>query len=66
MYQMDKSHKTANQTVSIPVTGMTCANCALIEERNAKKIEGVSEANVNLASEKVTGNVGRRPAGCSW
>ena len=38
----------------MPVIGMTCANCAATIERNAKKLEGVSEATVNLSSEKVT------------
>jgi Cu+-exporting ATPase len=33
---------------------MTCANCVATVERNAKKVEGVSEAVVNFANEKVT------------
>jgi len=40
--------------VTLPVTGMTCANCATTIERNVRKLEGVSEANVNLASERVS------------
>ena len=40
--------------LTLPVLGMTCANCAVSVERNAKKVAGVSEATVNLASEKVT------------
>jgi Cu+-exporting ATPase len=40
--------------LTLPVLGMTCANCATTVERNAKKEAGVSEAAVNLASEKVT------------
>ncbi len=40
--------------ITMPVIGMTCANCAATIERNAKKVEGVSEATVNLSSEKVT------------
>jgi Cu+-exporting ATPase len=42
----------AEKRVSLPVTGMTCANCALTIERNLGKVAGVSEAKVNLASEK--------------
>lgn len=33
---------------------MTCANCVASVERNTKKVTGVTEANVNYASEKVT------------
>ncbi len=40
--------------ITLPVLGMTCANCVAAVERNSKKVEGVSEANVNYASEKVT------------
>ena len=40
--------------VTLPVIGMTCANCVVSVERNAKKVEGVTDANVNFASEKVT------------
>lgn len=35
------------------ITGMTCAACARAVERTAKKLEGVTEANVNLATEKL-------------
>jgi P-type Cu+ transporter len=42
------------QNVIMPVTGMTCANCAATIERNVRKLEGVSTANVNLASEKLS------------
>ncbi len=48
MSQMQSSQLT------LPVIGMTCANCAVTIERNTKKVDGVSEAAVNLASEKVT------------
>lgn len=40
--------------LTLPVLGMTCANCVATVERNAKKVEGVSEAVVNFASEKVS------------
>ena len=40
--------------VTLPVTGMTCANCAIAIERNLKKLDGVDLAQVNLASERVT------------
>jgi Cu+-exporting ATPase len=40
--------------LTIPVTGMTCANCALTIERGLKKMEGVHDATVNFAAERVT------------
>ena len=42
------------KNVTLPVTGMTCANCAATIERNVRKLPGVDVANVNLASEKLT------------
>jgi Cu+-exporting ATPase len=39
--------------LTMPVLGMTCANCVAAVERNARKVDGVSEATVNFASEKV-------------
>lgn len=44
----------SEKQVTLPVLGMTCANCVASVERNAKKIEGVTNAVVNFASEKVT------------
>lgn len=38
---------------SIPIEGMTCAACARTVERVTKKLPGVSEANVNFATEKL-------------
>jgi len=35
------------------IKGMHCASCASVIERAVKKIEGVSDANVNYASEKL-------------
>ena len=40
--------------LTLPVVGMTCANCVASVERNAKKVAGVADATVNFASEKVT------------
>jgi Cu+-exporting ATPase len=44
----------SEKNVTLPVTGMTCANCALNIERNVKKLPGVKEANVNFASEQAS------------
>ena len=42
------SEKTLN------IEGMTCASCAQTVEKATKKLPGVSESNVNLATEKMT------------
>ncbi|MEJ2723611.1 MAG: heavy metal translocating P-type ATPase [Deltaproteobacteria bacterium] len=42
----------AEEKISLPVTGMSCANCAMNIERAVKKVPGVKEANVNFASEQ--------------
>jgi Cu+-exporting ATPase len=44
----------APKQITMPVIGMTCANCVAAVERNSKKVEGVSEAVVNFGTEKVT------------
>ena len=38
--------------INLQVGGMTCAACSARVERGMKKIDGVSEASVNLATEK--------------
>jgi Cu+-exporting ATPase len=43
-----------NKQLTLPITGMTCANCVATVERNLKKVEGVQTANVNLSSERAT------------
>ena len=40
--------------IIIPVTGMTCSNCAIAIERALRKTEGVLRADVNFAAENVT------------
>jgi Cu+-exporting ATPase len=41
-----------SKTVTLPITGMTCANCVGTVERSLKRLEGVEAASVNLASER--------------
>jgi len=36
----------------LPITGMSCANCAMNIERTVKKLEGVEDVNVNFAAEQ--------------
>ena len=36
--------------LTVPITGMTCANCVATIERVTAKLPGVEQANVNLAS----------------
>lgn len=40
--------------LTVPVLGMTCANCVASVERNSKKVAPVQDASVNFASEKLT------------
>jgi Cu+-exporting ATPase len=42
------------QRATYAVTGMTCATCALRIEKGLNRVEGVSQASVNLATEKAT------------
>ncbi|HEV2461920.1 MAG TPA: heavy metal translocating P-type ATPase [Ktedonobacterales bacterium] len=42
------------RTVTLALEGMTCASCALRIERGLKKVPGVAEAGVNLATERAT------------
>jgi len=51
----DAGYGVAKASVEIPVTGMTCANCAMTIERTLKKkVQGVTNASVNFASERAT------------
>jgi len=38
--------------ITLPITGMTCANCVATIERSLKKVNGVQSAQVNLSSER--------------
>jgi Cu+-exporting ATPase len=45
---------TTQATIELPITGMTCASCARNVERALSKTEGVSVANVNIATERAS------------
>ena len=38
----------SQESIALPITGMTCANCVAAVERNAKKASGVNDAVVNF------------------
>lgn len=40
------------KTMTVPITGMTCANCVSTVERNLRKLDGMLQVDVNLATEK--------------
>jgi len=42
------------QTTELAVSGMTCASCVMRVEKKLKKVPGVADAAVNLATERAT------------
>ena len=51
----DAGYGVVTARVELPITGMTCANCAATVERTLnRKVPGVVQANVNFASERAT------------
>ena len=44
-------YAAAPQTLDLKVEGMTCASCVVRVEKALKKVPGVTEATVNLATE---------------
>ncbi len=42
------------ETKTIAISGMHCASCVRVLERALKKVDGVTDATVNLATEKAT------------
>lgn len=50
---MNGDPKTASRIATLDVEGMTCASCVLRVEKSLKAVDGVTDAAVNLASEKV-------------
>src|SRR5574339_1207443 len=49
-----ENHMSETKQLTLPITGMTCANCVATVERNLKKLDGVNTAVVNLSSERAT------------
>jgi Cu+-exporting ATPase len=51
----DRSDAPVTTRIDFPVTGMSCANCAMNIERTLnRKVPGVIKASVNFASERVS------------
>jgi Cu+-exporting ATPase len=50
----DAGYGVVTARVELPITGMTCANCAATVERTLKKVNGVVQAVVNLATERAS------------
>jgi len=48
----ETGYEIPTQTLTLSIGGMTCASCANHVEQALKKVEGVIDANVNLATEK--------------
>lgn len=44
----------SERKTTLPITGMSCANCAMNIERTVKKLDGVAEVSVNFAAEQAT------------
>jgi len=44
----------SEKQLTIPISGMHCANCSSTIERNLKKLDGVADTTVNYATEKAT------------
>lgn len=51
-YGVIKEESEKLKKIEIKISGMTCASCSARVERVVKKIEGIKEISVNLATEK--------------
>lgn len=52
------NHEHEHEPISLVIEGMTCASCVSHVEKALKKVEGVKDASVNLATEKATVKIG--------
>ena len=50
----ETGYEVPTETVSLSIDGMTCASCVAHVDKALNKVDGVVEANVNLATEKAT------------
>src|SRR5207253_7151224 len=49
-----EDQRKADSRAVLELEGMTCASCAMRIEKGLKKVPGVKDANVNLATELAT------------
>ena len=49
-----KTEPTSESRTVLALEGMTCASCAMRIEKGLKKVPGVKDASVNLATEQAT------------
>ena len=49
-----KTQETETERATFALEGMTCASCAMRIEKGLKKVPGVTDAQVNLATEQAT------------
>jgi P-type Cu+ transporter len=54
MTVQNQSQVSKLQVDTLPIVGMTCANCASTIERQVRKLPGIAAANVNLANERLS------------
>src|SRR5438270_11935700 len=51
---MPQKQTEAESSAVLDIEGMTCASCAMRIEKGLKRVPGVKDASVNLATEKAT------------
>lgn len=54
VHDHDTRLETPVEEQELKIEGMTCASCVVRVEKALKKVEGVTDANVNFATEKAT------------
>jgi len=65
---MDDTAKNSDdpkRRIDLPITGMTCANCAANIERGLKKLDGVAHVSVNFGSERARVEIDESKTGMS-
>ncbi len=50
----DNARAPETTRITLTIEGMTCASCAMRIEKGLKKVAGVEDAAVNLATERAT------------
>jgi Cu+-exporting ATPase len=54
MKKKGKPEGKIEERIDLPITGMTCASCAMTIQKNLTELQGVNKASVNLATSKAT------------